>query len=186
MTNKPTIKVYSLDILAQVESTAEKIIHTYPDGFTILIPCGNHLNGMIANTLQQKASNITIVDDVLTKITTEEVLDMAITKDSPFIKYYINNIEQAIHQLKMYLDKMDEKQGGYFTRHFVKDGQMRDVLTRTLKTSDDAAARYAKDIDGKDVLLIDDSINQGQTIREAISILSENYEPNSITVLTLF
>ena len=81
---------------------------------------------------------------------------------------------------------MEEERDGYFTRHFVKNPTMRNLLTQTLKLSKDAAARYAKDIDGKDVLLIDDSISRGQTIKEACTIISENYEPKSITVLTLF
>lgn len=174
------------NILHQVELIADKFTTLYSAGFTVLIPSGNALNRMIGEILKNKTSNIVIVDDVLTKITTEEVMDIVLTQNSPFLKYYANSVEQALRQLRTYLEKMDNERGGYFTRHFVRDSKMRDILTQTLKLSDDAAARYAKDIDGKDILLIDDSISRGQTIKEACQIIRDNYEPNSITVLTLF
>ena len=173
-------------ILNQVNIIAQKFADMYPLGFTVLIPSGNHLNRMIGEIVKSKGKDVLIVDDVLTKITTEEVWDIVLEKDSQFHAYYQNTMETALRQLKTYLDKMNEERGGYFTRHYIRDARMRDVLNKTLKLSNDAVARYSKSIDGKDVLLIDDSISRGQTIKEACGILLENYEPKSITVLTLF
>ena len=48
--------------------------------------------------------------------------------------------------------------------------------------------RYAKDskiINGQDILIIDDTISRGQSIKEACQIMLESYAPKSITVLTL-
>lgn len=173
-------------ILTQVNIIAQKFADRYPLGFTVLIPSGNYLNRMIGKIVKSKGKDVLIVDDVLTKVTTEEVMDIVLEQDSQFHLYYQNSMEAALRQLKTYLDKMDEERGGYFTRHYVRDARMRDVLNKTLKLSNDAVARYSRLIDGKDVLLIDDSINRGQTIKEACNILLENYEPKSITVLTLF
>ena len=173
-------------ILTQVNIIAQKFADMYPLGFTVLIPSGNHLNRMIGEIVKSKGKGVLVVDDVLTKITTEEVMDIVLEKGSLFHAYYQGSLEAALRQLKTYLDKMDEERGGYFTRHYVRDAKMRDVLNKTLKLSNDAVARYSKLIDEKDVLLIDDSISRGQTIKEACNILLENYEPKSITVLTLF
>lgn len=173
-------------ILNQIDIIAQKFANMYPLGFTVLIPSGNHLNRMIGEIVKRKGKDVLIVDDVLTKITTEEVMDIVLEKGSQFHIYYQNAMDTALRQLKIYLDKMDEEKGGYFTRHYIRDAKMRDVLNKTLKLSNDAVARYSKSIDGKDVLLIDDSISRGQTIKEACKILMENYEPKSITVLTLF
>lgn len=173
-------------ILKQIDAIAEKFASMYPLGFTILIPSGNHLNRMIGEIVRYKGKGVVIVDDVLTKVTTEEVMDVVMEKNSLFHQYYKNNMDMALRQLKTYLDKMDEEKNGYFTRHYVRDSKMRDIINKTLKLSDDAVARYSKVIDGKDILLIDDSISRGQTIKEACQILLENYEPKSITVLTLF
>ena len=173
-------------ILNQIDSIAQKFASIYPLGFTILIPSGNPLNRMIGRLMQDKGSNIVIVDDVLTKITTEEIMDIVMERESLFHKHYRYKMEEALRQLQTYLDKMNDEKGGYFTRHFIRDQHMRDVINNTLKISKDAVTRYAKLIDGQDILLIDDSISRGQTIKEACMILLENYEPKSITVLTLF
>lgn len=174
------------DILKQIDLITDKFISMYPLGFTILIPSGNLLNRMIGNMLKTKSDSVMVVDDVLTKITTEEVFEIASAKGSPFLKYYKESIDSALRQLSEYLKKMNEEKNGYFTRHYVTDANMRNVLTKTLKLSTDSVARYSKLIDGKDILLIDDSISRGQTIMEACQILQENYSPTSITVLTLF
>lgn len=176
-----------IDILKQIHLIANKFTSEHKLGFTILIPSGNALNRMIGDIIVQKGGkNIILVDDVLTKITTEEVWEIASTPNSPFMCFYKDSIDSALRSLSLYLSKMDSERNGYFTRHFVTDSKMRDVLTTTLKLSDDAVARYSRQIDGKDILLIDDSISRGQTIKEACHILRENYEPRSITVLTLF
>ena len=57
--------------------------------------------------------------------------------------------------------------------------------TKTLKLSNDKYAKYANKINGQDVLLIDDTISRGQTIKEACDIIQDSYAPKSITVLTL-
>ena len=62
---------------------------------------------------------------------------------------------------------------------------MRNVLDKTLITSDDHYARFAKKITGQNILIIDDTISRGQTIQEACRIMQETYAPRSITVLTL-
>ena len=80
---------------------------------------------------------------------------------------------------------MDDKKDGKFTRHLIKDSKMRNVLDKTLKLSNDKYAKYANKINGQDVLLIDDTISRGQTIKEACDIIQDSYAPKSITVLTL-
>ena len=54
-----------------------------------------------------------------------------------------------------------------------------------LKVSEDKYARNSKLINGRDILLVDDTISRGQTIREACRIMMESYAPKSITVVTL-
>ena len=131
-------------ILNQVNIIAQKFADMYPLGFTVLIPSGNNLNRMIGDIVKSKGKDVLIVDDVLTKLTTEEVLDIVLEKGSAFHQYYKNQMDTALRQLKMYLDKMDEERGGYFTRHYIRDANMRNVLNITLKLSDDAVARYSR------------------------------------------
>ena len=80
---------------------------------------------------------------------------------------------------------MDKERGGMFSRHFVKDREMRNVLTDTFKVSALRCARKSKYITDKDILIIDDTIGNGQTIKSACQVMMESYAPKSITVLTL-
>lgn len=67
----------------------------------------------------------------------------------------------------------------------LRNNNMRDVLDFTLKASVDCSAEDANNINGEDVLIIDDTISRGQTIKEACQIIQDTYAPKSITVLTL-
>lgn len=62
-----------------------------------------------------------------------------------------------------------------FSRHFVKDREMRNVLTDTFKVSASRYARKSKYITDKDILIIDDTIGNGQTIKSACQVMMESY-----------
>ena len=62
---------------------------------------------------------------------------------------------------------------------------MWDVLDFTLKVSQDRFAEFANKINGQNILIIDDTISRGQSIKEACKIMMESYAPKSITVLRL-
>ena len=49
----------------------------------------------------------------------------------------------------------------------------------------DRFGKYAKEIYQHNILLLDDSISRGQTIKNACDILN-SFQPKSITVLTMF
>ena len=80
---------------------------------------------------------------------------------------------------------MEAERNGSFTRHMVKDPEMRDILDVTLKVSTDRMAQFANKINGQDILIIDDTISRGQTIKEVCNIMQQSYAPKSITILTL-
>ena len=174
-----------LAIEKQFHLIAEKFAKLYPIGVTIIIPSSNELNHHIAEVLVSKSKNCKIIEGAICKLTTEEVNDIVLEPDSYFRRIYKSDFSEAYKQLVIYFKEMDEKKNGTFSRHLVKDNMMRDVLLNTLKLSPD---RYAKDselINGQDILIIDDTISRGQTIKEACRIMSESYAPKSITVLTL-
>lgn len=84
-----------------------------------------------------------------------------------------------------FFEEMDEQRDGMFSRHLIADNKMRDAILDTLKITPDRYAMDSKVINGQNILLIDDTISRGQTIKRACEILNESYGPKSITVLTL-
>lgn len=169
----------------QFDEIATKFAEQYPIGVTIVIPSGNALNRHIADVILSKSKGAEILEGAICKLTTEEVNDIVLRKDSLFRKVYGNDFESAYRTLCVYFEEMDEKRDGVFSRHLVKDGKMRDALINTLKVSPDRYAKDSKVINGQNILIIDDTISRGQTIKEACRIMMESYAPKSITVLTL-
>lgn len=169
----------------QFETIASKFAKMYPIGVTILMPSGNELNNHIAEIVLSQSKNAELIEGVICKITTQEVDEIVLDFNSKFREYYKDNFNEAYYKLGRYLDEMDKQRNGYFSRHLVTDNQMRDVLDFTLKLSDDRFAEFANKINGQDILIIDDTISRGQSIKAACQIMMDSYAPKSITVLTL-
>jgi hypothetical protein len=169
----------------QFHLIAEKFASMYPIGVTIIIPSGNELNNHIAEVVMSKSENAELINGVICKLTTEEVDDIVLDFNSKFREFYKDEFNSKYYELGRYLDLMDKERNGYFSRHLIKNSQMRNVLDSTLKLSDDRFAEFANKINGQHVLLVDDTISRGQTIKSACQIMRESYAPKSITVLTL-
>lgn len=173
-----------LAIEKRINDIATKFAQIYPIGVTIIIPSGNELNYHIAEVVMSKSKNAELLEGAICKLTTEEVNDIVLAKKSFFRQIYKDNFNAAYKQLCVYFEEMDEKRDGTFSKHFIKDSKMRNVLLNTLKVSPDRYAKDSKIINGQDILIIDDTISRGQSIKEACQIMLESYAPKSITVLT--
>lgn len=169
----------------QFDAIATKFATMYPVGVTILMPSGSELNMHIADVVMSKSRNAELIKGVICKLTTEEVDDIVLDFNSKFREFYKDEFNSKYYELGQYLDLMDKERNGYFSRHLIKNNQMRNVLDSTLKLSDDRFAEFANKINDQDVLIIDDTISRGQSIKEACQIMLESYAPKSITVLTL-
>lgn len=169
----------------QFDAIATKFATMYPIGVTILMPSGNELNTHIADIVKSKSQNAEVIEGLICKVTTEEVDEIVLDFNSKFREFYKDDFNSKYYELCRYLDLMDKKRNGYFSRHLIKNKQMRDILDLTLKLSEDKFAEFANKINGQDILIIDDTISRGQTIKEACHIMMESYAPKSITVLTL-
>lgn len=168
----------------QFDLIASKFVSMYQKGITVLIPSGNELNKHIADIVLSKSENGEFIEGVVCKLTTEEVNDIVLDFNSEFREYYKASFNSAYYRLDRYLDQMDKELKGTFSRHLIKDLEMRDVLDFTLKVSEDIYAEFAIKINGQNILIIDDTNGSGQSIKKACRIIMESYAPKSITVLT--
>ena len=169
----------------QFDLIASKFVSMYQKGITVIIPSGNELNKHIADIVLSKSENGEFIEGVICKLTTEEVNDIVLDFNSKFREHYKDNFNSAYYRLDRFLDQMDIQLKGTFSRHLIKDPEMRDVLDFTLKVSEDIYAEFANKINGQNILIIDDTIGSGQSIKAACRIMTESYAPKSITVLTL-
>jgi len=174
-----------LAIEEQFNKIADKFVKLHPVGITIITPSSNKLNDKIADVIMSKSKDAEKIEGVVCKLTTEEVDDIVLRTDSKFRTVYKDDFNTAYYQLGKYLDDMDNLKKGVFSRHMIKDKTMRDALDFTLKASKDKYAEFANKINGQDILIIDDTISRGQTIKDMCKVIKESYAPKTITVLTL-
>lgn len=172
-------------ILKQFDDIANKFVRTHSFNVTVIIPSSNILNKFIASTITDKVENAEILEDVVCKLTTESLVNMVLKKDSKFKRYYKDNFEDAWKELLIYIDYMNKEKNGTFARHYVRNSEMRNVLDVTIELNKDKYAEFANKINGQDILIIDDTISRGQTIKEMVKNIKSTYTPRSITVLTL-
>lgn len=170
----------------QFNKIAEKFVREHKHEIVILVPSSNRLNNYIVDVILRKEPDCDYMEGFAKKLTTEEVFDAVVDGNNSFTRKYANVYEERLNELVMYLKNMDKHHNGIFVRHEIKNEEMRNVLDRTLKMSDAVQAMDANKINGADLLIIDDTISRGQTIKEMVKLIQTSYSPKSITVLTLF
>lgn len=149
---------------------------------TIMIPSTNNLNMYFATVVSRYCKNPQYIGNLFSKMSIEEVDDEIFAEGSSFREYYGNNFVGAHEKFLDYCNKMG---GDKFKFHLIQDIDMRKVIEKTIKISDEYWGKYVEAINGKNILIVDDSITLGKTITETCNIISEYYTPKSITVLTL-
>lgn len=150
---------------------------------TIAMPSSNPLNKTFAKIVSTHCNNPQFINNLFIKMSTEEVADFVYQENSAFRKYYGRFFKQRFNELKNYFRNMPYDS---FQFHKVANMDMRKVIEHTIKLSDEFYGKYIDAINDKNILIIDDSLTLGQTIKEACSIISSAYTPKSITILTLF
>lgn len=170
------------EVKERIELIAKKFI-SENDGIdvTIMIPSTNNLNMYFANMIAQYCKNPQYIGNILSKMSVEEVDDEIFDENSSFRKYYGENFTEAHERFLGYCEKM----GSNFKFHLIPDMVMRKVVEKTLKISNEYWGRYVDAINNKNILIVDDSITLGKTIKEACNIITQYYTPKSVTVLTL-
>lgn len=180
-------EVDSVTCSHQCDVVVEKFTSLHPKDVTIILLSDNDLGNHMAEMVTSKCKDTKMLDGVVCKLTTEEVDDIVLVdRESAFRKHYGEDFVAAYHRLCNYLDDMDEKRNGTFSRNLILDDELKEVLDFTLKVSTDRYAEFANVINDRDLLIIGDTTNPKQSIDQACNIIRESYAPKSITVLSLY
>lgn len=163
---------------------------------TVIVPSGNNLNAMFADwfedAVKRNGYKMKVYDDILEKVTTETVLNDVIDDGrSDFTRWLGSLPEKKATLMKktllLCLDNMDKTHNGAFSYHLVTNSEIRNHLSLSMKLSKTPSiAHECKFINDCNVILLDDSISRGTSLKEAYSLLVQCYHPTNITGLTLF
>lgn len=157
---------------------------------TIVLPSGNALNSQFAMQFkaisEELGHQVTPYEDALRKVSTDEIRQIVFDDPtSDFNSWIARKSKQAqkdiVDLLEDYLTTMEKEHNRLFSFHYVKDSEIRTHITKTMEIN----KRY-ENITDSNVLLIDDAISYGQSIRDACEKLCSVYNPKSIVALTLF
>lgn len=162
-------------------------IQDHPLEKIVMIPSTHSVNNKFAQAIKEISPDTQIYDGFLTKLTVSEIASIADEPDSFFRQYWWkkggeNEVNEAYIKLDDYLSRMKD---GVFSYSDIPDMEFRKSIINTLKLTD-LGKRYCKEINGKHILLLDDSIAAGQTVESAINALKTCYEPASISLITIF
>ena len=172
-----------INLLKQFIRIAEKIKSKYDT--IITIPSSNELNIQFLYRLNKIVKSNFQITDYLNKLNIEDVYENFI--DWKQLKLdYGDKYDSAKRLLNKFFSNMEKDNNNYFSYKFIKDVNLRKYITMTIYSDDEKTIEYAPHINGKNILILDDTIGTGKTISEACKEILETFTPNSITVITLF
>lgn len=164
----------------------QKFYSLHNSDVTVMIPSTSFINKLLGNMYKNVDPNANIIKGLLIKMTTQEVKKELMKPTSLFISNYSNQLDNALELLDEDMELMNIKNNGIFSYHLVSNQEMRNCIEVTLKLCTNPLGKYGDLINNKNILLIDDSISRGSTIKQSINLIRSCFTPNSITALTMF
>lgn len=155
----------------------------------IITPSSNQLNSIVFSYLKRLISFDTCISDFFEKLMADEVYEFYIDYD--YYKSLAKNDKELTHMnslLYKAFAKMNVENKGIFSYKYINPLPYRDGIMQSLRVSfkGHSVGDYQEAINGKDVLVFDDTVASGKTLSDSAEAIREMFDPNSITFLTLF
>lgn len=154
------------------------------------VPSTNKLNTLITTSIKKNFPDIEVVNKALYKLTYGEILtllDDEINRDELWDNFYElgvnpNEIYDMIDSIEDIFLDIDPTLESLYQQHKIKDKIIRKVITATMSGN----MKYKDNLYGKDIMVVDDSITYGASIKESLDILYTMYRPKSVIIVTMF
>ena len=171
-------------LLKQFIRIAEKIKLEYDT--IITIPSTNPLNIHFLHRLNKIIKAEVKIKDYLTKLSADDVWEDYIDFKQMSLDYG-DKYKVVEKDMLKYFKDMEYKNNNIFSFKYISNIKLRKYIKKTMFTEYvDSEIKFAPFINGKNVLILDDTISTGASISEMCNNILETYVPNSITVITLF
>lgn len=165
--------------------SAAKLLPKYDT--IIMTPSNNPLNEMVFGYLIRLIQHDFYIKDFFQKMTAKEVYECMI--DDDYIEKHFG--EMAV---KVYDDiddafiEMKNSNNGIFSYKYLQKVKYREAIIQSMKVKKypHCELNYADKINGKDILVFDNTITTGKTISDSGSAIKKMFVPKSITYITLF
>lgn len=172
-----------LGLLKDFIRISEKIDYNYD--CIITIPSNNELNKMFLHRLNKIIKSPIQITNYLHKLDASDVYEDYFDWKKMSVDYG-DKYPKAKQKVIEDFNRMIEQNEGYFSYKFLRGKNIRSYVTKSMYALPELTIEYAKYINGKNILILDDTISGGNSISGACKEIMEIFEPKSITVITLF
>ena len=154
----------------------KKINNTYDT--IVITPSSTNINERFMKVISKQVQAENIVREFLVKIKKEEIIDDNLIDKEQITKDYPNNYNEVITKISRSFRRME---GADFEAKHLDKKYLKYV--KYIGVNNDLNIRPM--IDGKDILVLDDTISSGTTVSQCIDGITSNFTPKSITIVTL-
>ena len=165
------------------------------ENFDVIIttPSSNKLNTEVLYKVKRLINYKVSYDDFFQKLEANDVYEGFLNTDWFDTHCKNKDEEEKIHRLifraicNMNKPKSKDGNDGIFSYKFLNK-RLRNVILQSMYINDyyKDDITYGKYLNGKKILVIDDTVASGKTISDSAEAILETYAPESITFLTLF
>ena len=172
-----------INLLKQFIRIAEKIEEKYDT--IITVPSSNELNTKFLYRLNKIIKAEYKISDYFGKMYSEDVLFDYINWEQMRLDLG-GGFDKAKKELEQCFFKMEIENNGIFSFKYIKDVGLRKYIQNSMNADIEKTFEIAPFVDGKNILILDDTISSGASISEACKLIVDTFTPNSVTVVTLF
>ena len=161
----------------------------------VMAPSSNILNEKFLYYLSKMLDSDNVIKDYFRKLDCESVLELydyeSLEKDLRNEGFLDAGIDNIVSLVEANFAKMNRENDGVFSYKYldvVKGTRvdLRSYVTKSMEFREFQELRYADKINGRDILILDDTISRGFTVSEMVKAIISTYTPKSVTIVTLF
>ncbi|MBO5673187.1 MAG: phosphoribosyltransferase [Paludibacteraceae bacterium] len=157
----------------------KKINNTYDT--IVITPSSTNINERFMKVISNQVKAENVIKEFFVKIKKEEIIDDDLIDKEQITKDYPDNYNEVITQIYRSFRRME---GADFEAKHMDKEYLKYVKYIGIN-NDNNDVNIRPMIDGKDILILDDTISSGTTVSQCIEGIISNFTPKSITIVTL-
>ncbi len=154
----------------------KKINNTYDT--IVITPSSTNINERFMKVISNQVKEENVIKEFLVKIKKEEIIDDDLIDKEQITKDYPDNYNEVMTKICRSFRRMEgaDFEAKHMDKEYLK-------YVKYIGVNNDVNIRPM--IDGKDILILDDTISSGTTVSQCIEGIISNFTPKSITIVTL-
>lgn len=158
-----------LEICKKIKSSYDTIIIT---------PSSSDINEKFMKVISNQVNCKDIINEYFVKLSKEEIIDDDLIDKDQIQNDYGNDYTKVLAEINRSFRRM---KGESFEAKYIKKEYLKYIKYISTNSNDNIRDK----IDNKDILLLDDTISSGETLSQCIEGIISNFNPKSITIITL-